>query len=98
MNINKLKSKIVEAGMTQEKLAVNLGISLQSLNAKLNNRSCLTIEEAKKITDILNIENPIDIFFNHKVPKMQRNILKNNVNGKNVTIGLKNNSNEKNVT
>ena len=74
MNINKLKGKMVEVGMTQEKLAINLGISVQSLNAKLNSRSCLTIEEAKKITDILHIENPIEIFFNHKVPKMQRNI------------------------
>ena len=85
MNINKLKGKIVEAGMTQEKLAVNLGISVQSLNAKLNNRSCLTIEEAKKITDILNIENPIDIFFNPDFLKMQRNVKKNNSNRKNIT-------------
>lgn len=89
MNINKLKGKIVEAGMTQEKLAVNLGISVQSLNAKLNNRSCLTIEEAKKITDVLNIKNPIDIFFNSKFPKMQRNVKKNNSNEKNVTKRLK---------
>ncbi len=74
MNINKLKGKMVEQGITQEKLAQKLGISVQALNAKLNNRSCLTIKEAKGITNILNIENPSEIFFNSKVPNVQQQI------------------------
>ncbi|MBZ9634695.1 helix-turn-helix transcriptional regulator [Clostridium sp. FP1] len=72
MNINKLKGKMVEAGISQEKLAQKLGITVQALNAKLNNRSCLTIEEAKGITNILNIENPSEKFFNSKVPNVQQ--------------------------
>lgn len=68
MNINKLKAKIVEEGMTQEKLATKLGISVQALNAKLNKRSSFTIEEAQMITKVLNIDNPGEIFFVHKIP------------------------------
>jgi transcriptional regulator with XRE-family HTH domain len=72
MNINKLKGKIVEEGLTQEKLAVKLGISVQALNAKLNNRSSLTIREAQMITEILNIHNPSEIFFSCSVPKVRQ--------------------------
>ncbi len=71
MNTNKLKGKLVEEGMTQEELSLELGISLQSLNAKLNGRAPLTIEEAKRITEILKIDNPSEIFFAPSVPKTQ---------------------------
>ncbi|WP_461207853.1 helix-turn-helix transcriptional regulator [Clostridium sp. DL1XJH146] len=63
MNSKKLKGKIVEKGITQVKLAEKVGISVQSLNAKLNDRSSFTIEEADKITAILHLDNPGDIFF-----------------------------------
>ena len=74
MNIIKLKSKMVEQGMTQKKLAANIGISVQAINAKLNNRSCLTIEETRKIICILNIDNPSEIFFDSYALNMQQDI------------------------
>ena len=39
MNINKLKSKMVEFGDTQNDLAGAMGISLSRLNAKINNNN-----------------------------------------------------------
>lgn len=63
MNLRKLKGKIVEEDMIQEDLAKELGISVQALNAKLNKRSTFTIIEVSKMIDILNIDNPNEIFF-----------------------------------
>lgn len=63
MNLNKLKGKIVEKQMTQRELAEKMGISIQSVNAKLNNRRPITIQEANLMTQILQIENPTEIFF-----------------------------------
>lgn len=63
MNNNKLKAKLVELGCSQTKLAKSLGITLQSLNRKLNGKSKLTLEEVNRIILILGIENPSDIFF-----------------------------------
>ncbi|HBH1568601.1 TPA: helix-turn-helix transcriptional regulator, partial [Clostridioides difficile] len=56
MNISKLKGKMVEKKYTQKKLAEELGMTVQALNAKLNNRSQFKIEEAVKISNILQIE------------------------------------------
>ncbi|EGT3800871.1 helix-turn-helix transcriptional regulator [Clostridioides difficile] len=73
MNISKLKGKMVEKKYTQKKLAEELGMTVQALNAKLNNRSQFKIEEAVKISNILQIEEPSEIFFDNYIPKMQRN-------------------------
>ncbi|MBT2156676.1 helix-turn-helix transcriptional regulator [Clostridioides difficile] len=62
MNISKLKGKMVEKKYTQKKLAEELGMTVQALNAKLNNRSQFKIEEAVKISNILQIEEPGEIF------------------------------------
>lgn len=72
MNVRKIKAKMVELGVTQNDLARELGISVQNLNAKLNGRAIFNIAEAAKITNILKIENPIEIFFTNNVPKMQQ--------------------------
>lgn len=72
MNTNFIKGKIVEVGLTQEKLAKKLDISVQTLNAKLNGRSCLTVDQAMHIAHILNISNPSEIFFDQYIPNMQR--------------------------
>ena len=48
-------------------------MTVQALNAKLNNRSQFKIEEAVKISNILQIEEPGEIFFDNYIPKMQRN-------------------------
>lgn len=57
---------MVEKGMTQEKLAIALKIAPQTLNAKINGRTQFTLEELLKVTSILRIENPTDIFFTEK--------------------------------
>lgn len=72
MNLNKLKGKIVENGLTQQRLADEMGITIQSINAKLNNRRPFTIQEACLITQILNLDNPIEIFFTQTIPEMQQ--------------------------
>lgn len=73
MNDRKIKAKMVELGVTQKDLAHELGISIQNLNAKLNGRAIFNIEEAQKITNVLKIDNPIEIFFANIVPNMQQN-------------------------
>ncbi|WP_040328564.1 DUF739 family protein [Clostridium ihumii] len=72
MDVNKLKGKMVEKKYTQKSMAREIGITQQSLNAKLNNRSQFTLDEIVKIVNILEIEDPIEIFFTSCVPKMQR--------------------------
>lgn len=72
MSFDKLKGKMTESRISQEKLARHLGITVQSLNAKLNGRSQFTLEEVVKITKVLALEDPVDIFFNPSVLKMQR--------------------------
>ena len=49
--------------MTQEKLAMALKIAPQTLNAKINGRTQFTLEEVLEIVSILEIDNPVDIFF-----------------------------------
>ena len=72
MSFNKLKGKMAEQGVSQEKLARLLGITPQALNAKINGRSQFTLGEAVKITELLSIKDPVDIFFNPCVPKTQQ--------------------------
>ena len=72
MSFDKLKGKMTEAHVSQARLSKILGITVQSLNAKLNGRTQFTLEEAVKITDFLRLKDPIDIFFDPSVPKMQQ--------------------------
>ena len=74
MSFDKLKGKMAERHLSQAELAKCLGITVQALNAKLNGRSPYILEEVVKITDILSLDDPVDIFFRPTVPKMQRNI------------------------
>lgn len=72
MSFDKLKGKMTEAHVSQDKLSKMLGITVQSLNAKLNGRSQFTLEEVVKITEYLKLKNPVDIFFKPSVSKMQQ--------------------------
>ena len=67
MNYNKLKGIMREKNYSQNKLAKQIGITTQSLNAKLNGRSQFTIEEAINIIAVLKIIKPEEIFFNNTV-------------------------------
>lgn len=53
MNINKLKGKIVEKEMNIETLAVCIGIDRSSLYRKLNNAEKITLGEAIRMKDVL---------------------------------------------
>lgn len=72
MSFDKLKGKMTEAHVSQGKLSKHLGITVQSLNAKINGRSPFTLEEVVKITEYLALKNPVEIFFSPSVSKMQQ--------------------------
>ena len=58
-----LKLIMMAKNYTQEKLAKELGIAEYTLNMKLNGRTSFTVPEADEICKILEIQNPIDVFF-----------------------------------
>lgn len=72
MSFDKLKGKMTEAHVSQAKMSEYLGITVQSLNAKLNGRTQFTLEEAVKITDFLMLNDPIDIFFRPSAQKCNK--------------------------
>ena len=53
MNVNKLKGKIAEKGLSIEKLAQKIGVDRSSLYRKLNNAEKITIGEASRMKDVL---------------------------------------------
>ena len=65
MEFNKLKGRMRELGLSQEKVAKEIGITPQSFNAKLNGRSQFTLDEARKIITALSLSDPNVYFFNH---------------------------------
>jgi predicted transcriptional regulator len=69
MNILKLKGLIVANGMNVEQLADAIGIDRSSMYRKLNSFEKITIGEANKIKECLNMsdEQACDIFFSLKV-------------------------------
>lgn len=70
MNVNKLRAKIVERGLSIELVAKEIGIDRSSLYRKLNNAGeTLTIKEANKIVEVLEIpaNEAVDIFFGNTV-------------------------------
>lgn len=75
MNYGKLKGIMREKGCSQKKLADKMGMTVQSINSKLNGRTQFTIEEALNIICILNIEKPAEIFFEKDIPNKQREVV-----------------------
>ncbi|MEI3380861.1 MAG: helix-turn-helix transcriptional regulator [Dorea sp.] len=63
MKFCKLRAKMIEKGMNQGELAMALKIAPQTLNAKINGRTQFNLEELIKMTAILGIKNPVDVFF-----------------------------------
>ena len=64
MSFDKLKGKMTEGHLSQRIMAQKLGITVQALNAKLNGRSQFTLGEVVKITEMLSLKDPVDIFLN----------------------------------
>lgn len=54
---------MLEKNYTQKKISEELGISVQSFNAKINARKQFRLDEIMKLISILDIDNPADIFF-----------------------------------
>ena len=52
---NRLRCAIVRAGYTQDKLAKDIGITSNTLSAKILGRSFFDTEEIDKICDVLSI-------------------------------------------
>lgn len=50
-----LKAKIIAQGLTRAEIAKKMGISLTTLNYKLNGRQEFKLSEMKKICTILNL-------------------------------------------
>ena len=63
MQDNKLKSFISLRGYTIDRLAKEIGVSTANLSAKLNGKRQFKMNDAKNISRVLHIENPVDIFF-----------------------------------
>lgn len=72
MKYQRLKGEMLAKNMTQKQVSKIIGITPQALNAKLNGRSQFTIKEAQAIVDLLDLKDPISIFFNHDDPNVQR--------------------------
>lgn len=62
-NTNLLKAKIAERGLTQEKVAVSIGISNTSMTNKVNNYRGFTVTEIAKLCELLKIDNKDTYFF-----------------------------------
>lgn len=60
---NRFKAQMVLVGMTSKELANQLGINESTLYRKVNADGNFTREEISKLTTILKIDNPQDIFF-----------------------------------
>lgn len=59
---NKLRGKIVENGLTSAQVAKEIGLSESTFSRKLNSGD-FGIEDAAKMIELLNIQNPAEIFF-----------------------------------
>lgn len=66
ININKLRGKIAERGLSQRKLSQILGISEATFHRKMK-KGIFGSNEIEKMIEILNITNPCEIFFDKKV-------------------------------
>lgn len=69
VNIQRLKGKIVEEGLTQKDLAKFIGIDRSTFYRKIKDKGrTFNIDEVSKIISTLNLNNAdaIDIFFNDK--------------------------------
>ena len=69
MGLRILKSKRILFNLTQEEIAKELGINTKSYNLKENGKREFTLDEAKKIINLLelNLNEVNDIFFNSAI-------------------------------
>ena len=66
VNSNELKAEMVRKGLTQKEVAERMGISSKTLSNKL--RKCVFgSNEIEQLMSILEINDPVPIFFDQKV-------------------------------
>jgi plasmid maintenance system antidote protein VapI len=71
MNKTLLKAEMVKANVTRDALCAHLGVSYSTLTQKINGKRQFTVDEAVKICQFLQIDDPVPIFFDSAVPNMQ---------------------------
>ena len=69
MGFRILKSKRILFDLTQEEIAKEVGINIKSYNLKENGKREFTLDEAKKISNLLklNLNEVNDIFFDSSI-------------------------------
>lgn len=67
MDRYKLEYEMKSKGITVEELCKAIGMSKAAYYRKLKGSTDFTRGEIQKMIDFLNLENPMDIFFNPKV-------------------------------
>ncbi len=68
LNKNLFLSKMVAKGYSQKTLAVEMGVSNNTLNSKINGKGCFDTEQIDKLCVLLDIETPqekVDIFLHN---------------------------------
>ena len=69
MGLRILKAKRILFDLTQEEIAKEVGINIKSYNLKENGKREFTLDEAKKISNLLklNLNEVNDIFFDSSI-------------------------------
>lgn len=62
VNVNELKAAIVRKGLTQKEVADKMNISPRTFTSRLN-KGVFGSDEIEQLMDILDINDPISIFF-----------------------------------
>ena len=62
INVNLLKSKIVEKGYTQAEFCREIGMAESTFIRKMK-MGTVTLKEAERMIELLEIKNPAEVFF-----------------------------------
>jgi len=66
IKVNELKGQITSKGLTQNVLAEKLGMTPKTFYSKMK-KGVFDSDEIELMIEILDIKNPLDLFFNRKV-------------------------------
>lgn len=66
INANLIRAKIVEKGMNQKIVAEKIGMSEKTFSIKMNNGK-FGLDEAERLIQLLEIDQPIKYFFANEV-------------------------------
>lgn len=66
INENLLKASYVAKGLTQEEVAEKLGITTNTFRYKIKNNT-LDVRQMDVLIELLDIKNPIEIFFTKQI-------------------------------